>query len=124
MMLLLAWSAYCLAIDGDTLVCRRGLTRIHLRLNGIDAPELPGHCAKYRHCAPGDPYASKANLAALIQGKRVTWIALGKDKYGRTIAETMVKGTDLQCAQLRGGFAIYKPRWDNLKLVAKRCKVK
>jgi micrococcal nuclease len=119
--LLLAVSAQCLAIDGDTLVCRVGLQRVHLRLNGIDAPELPGHCRKGRHCAPGDPYASKANLARLVAGKRVHWLNLGTDKYGRTIVEAKVGRTDLQCAQLKGGFAIYKPRWDNGKIVRRTC---
>jgi micrococcal nuclease len=120
--MLLALSALCLAIDGDTLVCRVGLDRIHLRLNGIDAPELPGHCRKGRDCAPGDPYAAKANLARLIDGKTVTWIDLGRDRYGRTIAQASAGGVDLQCAQLRGGFAIYKPKWDNFKTLARVCR--
>jgi micrococcal nuclease len=116
-----AASANCVAIDGDTLVCRVGLDRIHLRLNGIDAPELPGHCHGNRHCAPGDPYAAKANLARLIVGKTVTWIDLGRDRYGRTIAQASAGGVDLQCAQLRGGLAIYKPKWDNGRTTARLC---
>lgn len=119
--MILALSAFCLAIDGDTLVCRVGLERVHLRLNGIDAPEMPGHCRKGRHCAPGDPAASKANLAHLIAGQTVTWVDLGKDRYRRTIAQAKVGSTDLQCAQLGGGFAIYKPRWDNFKTTARAC---
>jgi micrococcal nuclease len=115
-------SSYCLAIDGDTLVCRVGTNRVHLRLNGIDAPELPGHCRAGRHCAPGDPVASKANLARLVAGRNVRWYDLGTDKYGRTIAQAKVGAVDLQCAQLKGGFAIYKPRWDNFRLVRATCK--
>jgi micrococcal nuclease len=114
-------SPQCLAIDGDTIVCRVGLQRVHLRLNGIDAPELPGHCRKGRHCAPGDPFASKANMAAMVAGKTVSWQDLGTDRYGRTIAEVTVHGTDVQCAQLRGGFAIYKYRWDNHKVLKHVC---
>ena len=49
-------SAY--VIDGDTLRCGQ----IRLRLLGIDAPELPGHCARYRECAPGDGFSSKRSL--------------------------------------------------------------
>jgi micrococcal nuclease len=120
--MILATSAFCLAIDGDTLVCRVGLGRVHLRLNGIDAPELPGHCHGNRHCAPGDPYASKANAARLIEGRRVTWLDLGRDRYGRTIAEVQVNGLDLSCAQLRGGFAIYRGDWDNGKALARTCR--
>jgi micrococcal nuclease len=120
--LLAAWSGQCLAIDGDTIVCRVGLSRVHLRLNGIDAPELPGHCRKGRHCAPGDPFASKANLSSLVNGKRVHWTNLGTDKYGRTIAKAKVGRIDVQCAQLRGGYAIYKPKWDNQKLLSRTCR--
>lgn len=116
------WSPYCLAIDGDTIVCRVGFNRVHLRLNGIDSPELPDHCRPGRHCAPGDPYAAKANMARLIAAKRVEWADLGTDRYGRTIAEVRAGGVDVQCAQLRGGFAIYKPRWDNEKLLARTCR--
>lgn len=115
-------SPYCVAIDGDTIVCRVGLERVHLRLNGIDAPELPGHCRAGRHCAPGDPYASKANMARMVTGRTVTWQDLGRDRYGRTIAEVNVEGVDVQCEQLRGGFAIYKPRWDNGRTLARICR--
>lgn len=124
MIALLALSAACLAIDGDTLVCRVGFERVHLRLNGIDAPELAGHCRKGRNCAPGDQIASKANLARLIAGRAVTWQDLGRDRYGRTIAQASASGMDLQCAQLRGGFAIYKPRWDNLRTTARTCGIR
>lgn len=120
-MILLAASAFCLAIDGDTLVCRVGLERVHLRLNGIDSPELAGHCRKGRICAPGDPIAAKANAARLIANSPVTWDDLGRDRYGRTIAEVRIGDVDLSCAQLKGGFAIYKPKWDNQKLVARTC---
>lgn len=122
-MIALHVSALCLAIDGDTLVCLSHGQRIHLRLNGIDAPEMPGHCRANRHCAPGDPFASKANMAALIKGRRVTWYDLGKDHYGRIIAQAIAGGIDLQCAQLRGGYAIYVHKWDNLKMLHSRCKV-
>jgi micrococcal nuclease len=120
--LALVASAFCLAIDGDTIVCRQGLDRVHLRLNGIDSPEMPGHCRRNRHCVAGDPYAAKANAARLIAGHRVKWRNLGTDRYGRTIAEVYVNGVDLSCAQVRGGFAIYMPAWDNGKLLARTCR--
>jgi micrococcal nuclease len=108
-------------IDGDTIVVRVGLERIHLRLNGIDSAELPGHCRKGRNCAPGDPYAAKANLARLIQGKQVSWQDLGRDRYGRTIAQVKAGRVDVQCEQLRGGYAVYMPKWDNLRTTARAC---
>jgi endonuclease YncB( thermonuclease family) len=119
---LLAASAYCLAIDGDTLVCRVGLERVHLRLNAIDAPELPGHCRAGRHCVAGDPFAAKANVARLIAGHVVRWRDLGTDRYGRTVAEAYADGVDLSCAQVRGGFAVYVGKWDNEKLLARTCR--
>lgn len=103
----------CIAIDGDTLTCIYRRQRLHLRLNGIDAPELAGHCRAGRICAPGDAIASKENLARMIAGKRVAWRSLGTDRYGRTIAQPTVGRLDLGCEQMKGGFAIYKPKWDN-----------
>ena len=111
----------CRAIDGDTLVCRVGLERVHLRLNGIDSPELHS-CPYYRHCAPGDPYAAKDNAARLIAGRTVTWRDLGTDRYGRTIAEAYAGGVDISCAQLRGGYAIYRGDWDNGKTLKGACR--
>lgn len=117
----MAQSFDCRVIDGDTIVCRVGLQRVHLRLNGIDSPEMPGHCRPGRQCVPGDPFAAKANMARLVVRQEVQWIDLGRDRYGRTIAEVFVGSTDLSCAQWRGAFAIYKPRWDNHKLLAHTC---
>lgn len=114
-------SGKCLAIDGDTLVCLWRSQRVHIRLNGIDAPELAGHCRPGRVCAPGDPIASKANLASLIAGKRVSWRSLGLDRYGRTIAQPMAGKVDLGCAQLTGGFAIYTQKWDNGRIMGTTC---
>lgn len=53
----------CTAVDGDTLRCSE-IGRV--RLLGIDAPEMPGHCRKSRTCAPGDPAASKKALEKLV----------------------------------------------------------
>ena len=41
-------------LDGDTFTCDGK----RIRMAGIDAPELPGHCRTGRDCAPGDPYDS------------------------------------------------------------------
>jgi endonuclease YncB( thermonuclease family) len=108
----------CRVVDGDTLHCDGG----RIRLLGIDAPELPGHCAQGRDCAPGDPYESSRSLgAAMGDGASLSIAIVGTDRYGRTLA--MVKGAkgDLSCWQLEHGQAIYKPRWDNGRLVASAC---
>lgn len=103
----------CTAIDGDTLLCRdaKGRTE-HVRLLGIDAPELPGHCRTGRACAPGDPVASKAALQAAVTGHRVRIERYKLDLYGRTLAFVSWRGQDLSCQQLASGNAIYRPEWD------------
>jgi len=108
----------CRVVDGDTLHCDGG----RIRLLGIDAPELPGHCAQGRDCPPGDPYESSRSLGdAMGDGASLRIAVAGTDRYGRTLA--MVKGAkgDLSCWQLEHGQAIYKPRWDNGGLVASAC---
>lgn len=98
----------CRVVDGDTLRC--GPERV--RLLGIDAPELPGHCQPGRQCAPGDPVASSASLNdALRQPLKIDRV--GTDRYGRTLALVSGSRGDLSCWQLERGHAIYKPNWDN-----------
>jgi endonuclease YncB( thermonuclease family) len=89
-------------VDGDTLRC--GATRI--RLQGIDAPELPGHCARGRDCTPGDAFSSTDNLRALVSGAPMVCRQTDTDRYGRTVARCSVRGRDLSCAQVAGGFAV------------------
>jgi len=89
-------------IDGDTLRC--GSTRV--RLSGIDAPELPGHCRPGRDCTPGDPYASTDNLRSLVGGGSIDCHQTDIDRYGRVVALCSAAGRDLSCEQVRGGFAV------------------
>lgn len=87
--------------DGDTLHC--GAVRV--RLAGIDAPELPGHCRRGRVCTLGDPYASKANLEHLVAAGPLSCRQVDTDRYGRVVADCGADGTNLSCAQIKGGFA-------------------
>ncbi len=89
------------AIDGDTLRC--GKERI--RLLGIDAPELPGHCRQGRKCAPGDPVASTLSLRSKLKGRALI-DRRGHDRYGRTLAYVRVNDVDLSQHQLEKGVAI------------------
>ncbi len=98
----------CTAIDGDTLRCNGE----RYRLLAIDAPEM-SHCRKGRVCAPGDPIASKAHLAEMISGRKVAMTVVGKDRYGRSLVVARVGRTDLSCAMIRAGHAVYVKRWDN-----------
>lgn len=106
----------CDVVDGDTLRC--GGERI--RLVGIDAPEMPGHCRPGRDCAPGDPYAATVSLSGMVRSTMPIQ-RYGEDKYGRTIAALEGTYGDLSCAQLRDGSAIYKPQWDDSLHVARIC---
>lgn len=89
-------------VDGDTLRC--GDQRV--RLAGIDAPELPGHCRQGRICTPGDPHASTENLRRLVGSGTVKCRQEGTDQYGRIVARCSVGGQDMSCGQIRGGFAV------------------
>lgn len=89
-------------IDGDTFDC--GEERI--RLQGIDAPEMPGHCRPGRECIPGDPYASTEGLQRLLSAGAVECRKKDTDAYGRTVARCTAAGKDLSCGQLDGGFAV------------------
>ena len=106
----------CKVTDGDTIRC--GDERI--RLLGIDAPELKGHCREGRKCAPGDGIASKQSLASALVGKlRIERI--DTDHYGRTIALVSGAKGDLSCWQLEQHQAIYRRDWDNRRRLATAC---
>lgn len=108
-------AAGCTVTDGDTIRC--GKERI--RLVGIDAPEMRG-CPRNRVCAPGSGPQSKTSLQRLMAGK-VRIDRVGRDRYGRTLAHVYAGRVNLACEQLRQGRAIYKPRWDNGRRLAKEC---
>lgn len=107
----------CTVTDGDTLRC--GAERV--RLIGIDAPELPGHCRHNRICAEGDASASTRSLEQLIAGRPVRLERHGRDIFGRTLAFAFVGRVNLSCAQIRARQAIYVERWDIGERIA-RCR--
>ena len=88
-------------IDGDTLHCGRH----RIRLAGIDAPEMPGHCRPGRDCTPGDPFAAKAYLRSIARGA-VSCRQTDTDVYGRTVARCEAGGRDLSCAMIAAGHAV------------------
>lgn len=91
------------AIDGDTLRCA-GIGRV--RLIGIDAPELAGHCRQGRACTPGDGPAARRALRSLIAGQRVICAQQARDRYGRVLALCNAAGRDLSCAMIARGHAV------------------
>jgi micrococcal nuclease len=90
--------------DGDTLRCSDG-TRV--RIAGIDAPEMPGHCNRGRICTPGDPYAAKASLSTIAQGKSLQCQAVGKS-YNRILAHCYINGQSIGCIQVRAHMAVLR----------------
>lgn len=83
----------CFVIDGDTIV----IDKTHIRLAGIDAPELD------------HPYGKKAKfaLAALCKGQVVTARISGDVTYERVVAHcSLADGTDLSAALVAQGLAL------------------
>lgn len=87
-----------------------------MRLEAIDAAEMPGACIRGRVCTPGDPFAARDHLASLSRGKNVRCRhvdANGErsgfqetDHYGRRIARCFAADVDLSCQMIADGFAV------------------
>jgi endonuclease YncB( thermonuclease family) len=94
-------------LDGDTFDCdgRR------VRLAGIDAPELPGHCREGRDCTPGDPFAATRNLERIVAFARVECRGSDIDVYGRVVARCRAGRQDLSCRQIADGVAVRRYGW-------------
>lgn len=112
-----ALALICTAVDGDTADCGG----VRYRLQAVDAPERPGTCRKGRVCAPGDYNASKEALRRLIDGKRVVVVDMGSAAWGRRQAVVYVRGKNIACLLLSGGWAIYKPEYDRGLVVKREC---
>lgn len=89
------------ALDGDTLILNDGR---HLRLIGINAPELG------KDGAPDQPVARAARmrLAQLTQSRRVTLVFEHErhDRYGRALAHALLAdGQSVEEIMLRQGLA-------------------
>jgi endonuclease YncB( thermonuclease family) len=90
--------------DGDTLTLRdeRGTNTV-VRLAEIDAPE---------HCQPFNR-RSRASLAELALGRRVTVEVLDTDRYGRSVGRVTVEGESetVNRIQIRRGLAWFYARY-------------
>ena len=94
------------AIDGDTIACAN-LAR-HVRLLGIDAPELDGHCRIGRVCTPGDGAASQRQLAELLRTGAASVETVSFDRYGRILARARIGKVDLSCKLVESGAAVLR----------------
>jgi endonuclease YncB( thermonuclease family)/methylphosphotriester-DNA--protein-cysteine methyltransferase len=82
--------------DGDTItVLDKDKKKFHIRLQGIDAPEL-----KQARGAE-----SQANLSRMVMGKQVSIIWTKVDKYRRTVGTIMLNGKDMNIEQVKAGLA-------------------
>jgi endonuclease YncB( thermonuclease family) len=94
-------------VDGDSL----DVAGEHVRLFGIDAPELAQWCRDVR----GGDYAcgrlAARALADLVAGKTVTCTPLDHDRYERDVARCSVDGRDLGETMVRAGNAVELSRY-------------
>jgi endonuclease YncB( thermonuclease family) len=82
--------------DGDTItVLDKDAKKFHIRLQGIDAPEI-----KQKYGAE-----SQKNLERMVMGKQVTIVWTKVDKYRRTVGTIMLDGRDINIEQIKAGLA-------------------
>ncbi len=90
--------------DGDTItVLDKDNKKTHIRLQGIDAPEL-----KQAYGAE-----SQQNLARLVLGKQVTIVWTKLDKYRRTVGTIMLDGRDINIEQVKAGLAWHFKKYED-----------
>lgn len=90
----------CYVIDGDTIV----IAKQHIRLFGIDAPEMD------------QPYGkkSKSAMITLCKGHSITAEVLPESSYDRVVAKCYLPdGTDLSAALVEQGLALDWAKFSN-----------
>ena len=88
-------------IDGDTIV----IAGEHVRLQGIDAPEMHQPCTAYGQ-AWACGRASAEWLGTQVLDRRVECVGHSRDRYGRLIAVCYLGGDDLNARLVREGWAL------------------
>ena len=89
--------------DGDT--CRTS-TGERIRLACIDTPELSGSRAK-----PLQAKAARDHLRHLVVDRSVAIKRITTDRYGRSVAELYVDGTNVQQRLVSAGHAVVLQRY-------------
>lgn len=93
--------------DGDNLRCAN--VPGSMRLQGIDAPEMPGACRPGRNCVDGDPFAARDYLRGLTAGKTLQCVQEDTDSYDRRIVNCTAGTVNISCAMIESGHAV--PRY-------------
>ena len=83
--------------DGDTCTTE---SDEKIRLACIDAPEIRG-----KNADPLKAKASRKFINNLLSNKKVTIKRIDTDRYGRTVAEIFIEGTNIQKLMVKNGFA-------------------
>ena len=83
--------------DGDTCTTE---SNEKIRLACIDAPEIRG-----KNADPLKAKASRKFINNLLSNKKVTIKRIDTDRYGRTVAEIFIEGTNIQKLMVKNGFA-------------------
>lgn len=82
--------------DGDTVtVLDQNNKKFHIRLQGIDAPELKQAFGT----------VSQQNLSQMVLGKQVSIFWNKVDKYRRTVGTIRIDGQDMNVEQVKAGLA-------------------
>src|SRR5205085_2880052 len=82
--------------DGDTItILDSGNMQHHIRLQGIDAPEMGQSFGK----------VAKWNLSRLIYEQSVNVEVMKTDRYGRLVGKVTLNGLDVGLEQIRAGYA-------------------
>ena len=90
--------------DGDTItVLDQDNKKFHIRLQGIDAPELKQEFGS----------VSQQNLSRLVLGKQVTIFWSKVDKYRRTVGTIMLDGHDVNIEQVKAGLAWHFKKYED-----------
>ena len=88
-------------IDGDTLE----IDGRHIRLEGIDAPEMGQTCGRSLIGSWKCGSAAAERLAELVAKRSVSCESRGDDKYGRMLGICFVDGNDINAQMVREGYA-------------------
>jgi len=89
--------------DGDTItLLDQNNKKFHIRLQGIDAPELKQEFGR----------VSQQNLARMVLGKQVTIVWTKVDKYRRTVGTIMLNSQDINIEQVKAGMAWHFKKYE------------
>jgi endonuclease YncB( thermonuclease family) len=90
--------------DGDTVtVLDQNNKKFHIRLQGIDAPELKQAFGS----------VSQQNLSRMVLDKQVTIFWTKVDKYRRTVGTIRLDGRDINIEQVKAGLAWHFKKYED-----------